>query len=141
MYSLCTRWQKILDRQLVDAQLSNGTEQLTEIYHSGRRRYSIEAIGLSNPLTKNKYTLFILRRLHDSITVDLRNFSTKWKLNRREIEILNHLLADKSNKEIAQALGLSINTIKGYLRFLMRRLGVGSRSGVISCLLTRKVSL
>ena len=50
------------------------------------------------------------------------------------------LIEEKGNKEIAQALGLSLNTIKSYLKIIMRKLGVSSRAGVISCLLRKNDS-
>ncbi|MEP9412359.1 MAG: helix-turn-helix transcriptional regulator [Candidatus Brocadia sp.] len=62
-----------------------------------------------------------------------------WNLNRREREIVELLLHGHCNKEIAKTLGLSLNTIKVYLKLLMGKLGVGTRSGIISILLSGRL--
>jgi DNA-binding CsgD family transcriptional regulator len=56
-------------------------------------------------------------------------------LNKREQEIVRLLLAGSVNKEIADSLGLSLNTIKGYMKLLTRKLGVNNRSGIIAAIL------
>ena len=48
-------------------------------------------------------------------------------LSDRELDVL-HLLADgQTNQEIAQALCVSVNTIKTHLKNIYRKLGVNSR--------------
>jgi DNA-binding NarL/FixJ family response regulator len=59
------------------------------------------------------------------------------KFSKREQDIVYQILADKCNKEIAEALGLSLNTIKVYLKNLMRKISVTSRAGIISFLLLK----
>ena len=54
---------------------------------------------------------------------------------KEEQELIYEILADKGNKEIADTLGLSLNTVKVYLKNLMRKLNVTSRSGIVSFLL------
>jgi len=81
--------------------------------------------------------MFLLERIHpDSINLPL--LLRELKLNQREQEIVRLLLEDRSNKEIAYALGLSLNTVKAYMKLLMRKLGVNTRAGVISYLLTKR---
>ena len=62
----------------------------------------------------------------------------QWQLNNREQELVPLLLEELTNKEIAYRLNLSINTVKLYMKILMRKLGVSSRAGIISSLLTKK---
>jgi DNA-binding NarL/FixJ family response regulator len=49
-------------------------------------------------------------------------------LNEREREILEHVAAGRSNKEIAWRLSLSERTIKSYLTHVYRKLGVNGRA-------------
>ena len=56
----------------------------------------------------------------------------------REQEIVRLLLTGGGNKEIAHRLRLSENTIKGYMKLLMRKLGVNNRAGIIAALLMEK---
>jgi FixJ family two-component response regulator len=47
-------------------------------------------------------------------------------LTEREREVLDHLLAGRTNKETARALGISPRTAEVHRRNLLRKLGVGS---------------
>ncbi len=49
------------------------------------------------------------------------------RLSRREKQIVDALLAGRTNKEIAQQLGVSDQTIKNQLTTLYRKVGVSSR--------------
>lgn len=53
------------------------------------------------------------------------------RLSPRELQIVDHLLEGKSNKEIANALQLSEKTIKHYMTNLMTKLRVKSRLEVV----------
>ncbi len=59
-------------------------------------------------------------------------------LSPREQEIVRMLLAGSSNKEIAGSLGISLNTVKGYMKLLSRKLGVNNRAGIIAAVLAIK---
>lgn len=48
-------------------------------------------------------------------------------LTRREREVLAELVHDKTNKEIAQALGVSVPTVAFHLGNAYRKLGVSTR--------------
>jgi len=52
-------------------------------------------------------------------------------LTAREREILSHLGEAMSNKEIAQAMNLSPETVKSHLQRIYAKLGVGSRAEAI----------
>jgi len=45
-------------------------------------------------------------------------------LTARELEVLQHIVAGKSNKEIASELGLSVNTVSVHRANIMDRLGI-----------------
>ena len=52
-------------------------------------------------------------------------------LTSREIEILNLAAMGLSNKDIAQRLGISLRTVKGYLADLFLKLKVASRTEAV----------
>jgi DNA-binding NarL/FixJ family response regulator len=45
----------------------------------------------------------------------------------RELEVLQLLVAARSNREIAEALGIEVRTVKSYMGRMMRKVGVGNR--------------
>ena len=53
-------------------------------------------------------------------------------LNAREIDILRLLERGLSNKQIARNLGVTINTVKWYLKSIYIKLGVGKRGDSIT---------
>jgi DNA-binding NarL/FixJ family response regulator len=52
-------------------------------------------------------------------------------LTRRELEILEHIVAGESNKEIAGALGLSANTVAVHRANIMEALGVRNTAELV----------
>ena len=61
-----------------------------------------------------------------------------WVLTPRQRDILELLMQGKSNPEIAQALGLSPNTVKVHLVLTFRKLGVSSRTEAVIAGLKRQ---
>ena len=53
-------------------------------------------------------------------------------LSTREVEVLEHLVAGGSNKEIARALAISPNTVKTHLAHLYEKLGVDRRAAAVT---------
>ena len=142
--ALCSKWKGLLDKKNDEQKVNNKGGDYIDIFQSRRRQYAVRRMTLaSNPSHLKKHEkqyLFTLERIcHDNI--NLSRIFRQWNLNHREREIVQLLLADRSNKEIASALGLSINTVKGYMKLLTKKLGVSTRTGIISTLLTGKPSI
>jgi LuxR family maltose regulon positive regulatory protein len=53
-------------------------------------------------------------------------------LSEREVEVLEHIAIGLSNREIAERLYLSLNTIKVHTRNLYGKLGVNSRTQAVA---------
>jgi DNA-binding NarL/FixJ family response regulator len=52
-------------------------------------------------------------------------------LSEREIEVMKLAVSGKSNKDIAEALNISLRTVQAHMRSIFNKLGVGSRSEAI----------
>ena len=138
--SLCSKWRALLDNEASQIGDGNKTVHIIDTLKSARRFYSIKGLILSNDHTPEqimeKRYLFILERMNSN-SDNIPFIARKFKLNKREQEIFHLLMEERSNKEIAQILNLSPNTIKCYIKILMRKLGVSSRAGIITSLLTK----
>ena len=143
--SICSKWKDCLEKGIANPSRSNEGEDsavcFIEIVKSGRRHYTVRGLLLSgHQQTKQENEtvfMFILERISpDKLNLPL--LARQWHLSNREQDMVRLLLEDKCNKEIAHTLGLSLDTVKGYMKLLMRKLGVTSRTGIIACLLTKK---
>lgn len=84
---------------------------------------------ITSPFLAN-LTSRILSRLSDPSIVDKEienEIKEKFSLTGREKEILGLLLKGKSNKEIADLMYVSIETVKTHLQNIYRKLGVKNR--------------
>lgn len=61
-------------------------------------------------------------------------------LSQREVDILKHLVAGRSNREIAGALMLAPDTVKGHVARVLRKLGVHNRVEAVSAYLALDAS-
>ena len=62
--------------------------------------------------------------------------AARFQLTDREIEAVQHLADGLTSKEIAQRMNISPNTVKVFLRLVMLKMGVTTRSGVIGKLMS-----
>jgi len=96
-----------------------------------RREVATNAIRLV--LAGDKYLPAALLRPSSSsgLAEDLRSFdgvASARSLTRRQQEVLRLLSAGRSNKEIAQSLGLAEGTVKIHVSAILKVLGVGNRT-------------
>ena len=139
--SFCNQWKRLFDKACIKTEQKNASIYMLDTFKSDRRIYSVKGLSLSNhkssqDIKGNRY-IFILERMQpDKINLSL--LSRQFNLNQRERDIVRLLIKERGNKEIAEVLGLSLNTIKSYLKILMRKLGVSSRAGIITCLLSKR---
>ena len=104
---------------------------------SGRRQYRCRSFVLeSNVLesTSNKaaarIVCILMERVHQaSFLVSARG--DQFHLTRREKETVRLLSAGLASKEIAARMQISANTVKAFLRAIMVKMGVSSRSGIL----------
>jgi DNA-binding CsgD family transcriptional regulator len=70
-----------------------------------------------------------LRRRLDTMSV-VAVEQTAPGLSQREVEVLRHIALGHLNKEIADALGISINTVLSHRKNITAKLGIRSASGL-----------
>ena len=84
-------------------------------------------IILALSLLLNAFLFYHYWKKKQSKTKDL-----KAKLSKQEQVVLEHLLQDKTNKDIAEALFLSVSTVKTHTHNIYKKLNVQSRDGAKS---------
>jgi len=115
---------------LIDQQSSSESPFVTE-FRSGRRRYFCRAFFVgSNAKEPFQPSLAVLLERSPSEVIPLSQVSERFNLTRREREALGHLLQGLGSKEIANRMNISPNTLKAYLRLIMIKTGVSSRTAI-----------
>jgi DNA-binding NarL/FixJ family response regulator len=74
----------------------------------------------------------VLEALANSPLLRATNYKGMELLSSREQEVIQHVASGMTNREIAQALGLSRHTVKNYLFRIFDKVGVSSRTELIS---------
>jgi len=76
----------------------------------------------------------IMRKILEHLRTPVQEpaeIATAESLTEREMEVLRWAVKGMSNKEIADALSLSVRTVQAHLQNIFNKLGVGSRSEAI----------
>ncbi|WP_067929394.1 response regulator [Alicyclobacillus shizuokensis] len=69
----------------------------------------------------SQVTVLVVRRL-------LREYGEKGEFTPRETDILRWLTTGATNKQLAQALGISVSTVGNYIQRLLKKLGLENRA-------------
>jgi DNA-binding CsgD family transcriptional regulator len=105
---------------------------LVSEFRSGRRRYFCRAFVMdSGSKDPDQASVAVLLERGPSGLIPLSRVSQQFHLTHREEETLRYLLQGLSSKEIANRMDVSSNTVKTFLRLIMIKAGVSSRSAMI----------
>jgi DNA-binding CsgD family transcriptional regulator len=116
---------------LINRQPSSESPFVTE-FRSGRRHYFCRAFLVDSRAKDPAHpSIAVLLERGPSGLVPLSQVSQQFNLTQREREVLEYLLQALSSKEIANRMNISSNTVKAFLRLIMIKTGVSSRSAIV----------
>jgi len=104
---------------------------LVNKFRSGRRRYVCRTFSVDTKGPSHASIAVLLERAPVGL-LSLSPVSEQFKLTRRERNALEHLLQGLSNKEIANRMSVSPNTVKAFLRLIMLKMEVSSRAAIVA---------
>lgn len=94
--------------------------------------YALRTLPLHKPELKNKSCILVLI---EGVTIhrkfDMKVVRKQFGLTRREAEVTFCLTKGLTNKEIANALSLSPETVHDYVKQVMKKLDTSTRAGVV----------
>lgn len=64
--------------------------------------------------------------------VDLEKVKGLFRLSKREADVVEELVSGLTDKEIARQLGISVETVRAYLKSVRAKLGVSTRTAIVS---------
>lgn len=104
-------------------------------YHC--RSFPVESAAVRKPANhKNGSTrpdgfLIVMLERTGNEVVMIAEISARYGLTARERETVEFLLEGFTSKEIAERMKISPNTVKAFIRLVMVKMGVSTRSGII----------
>jgi len=109
-----------------------GELAFVEEFRSGRRHYYCRAVLVGSAAKEAPhYNIAVLLERGPSGLIPMSKITEQCNLTRREREVLEYLLHGMSSREIASRMNLSPSTVKAFLRLIMLKMGVSSRSAII----------
>ena len=122
----------------------NGASQTDfhTMFLSGKRHYLCRAFHFGTPSTASAQgnTALVLERIVQR-RLDTSAIAQQFALTPREQETTELLMLGLSSKEIASRMSISPNTVKAFLRLVMFKMGVTSRSGVVGKILAHAIGV
>jgi DNA-binding CsgD family transcriptional regulator len=107
-----------------------------EVEHSGLH-CSLRAffIGGHREDKKPIHIMVLIERIIEKHDIDFEKARTNFKFTNREMEVLKLLCQGLTNREVSEKLSISEYTVKDYIKKIMGKTGVDSRSKIIASLL------
>jgi DNA-binding CsgD family transcriptional regulator len=116
---------------LVDSQSQESSSFVKE-YKSGRRRYTCRSFRIDcNVRYTPQPSIVVLLERNAAGGLVLEEISKQFDLTQRESETVELLIQGLTSKEIANRMAISPNTVKAFLRLVMVKMGVSTRSGIV----------
>ncbi|HUO36051.1 MAG TPA: response regulator transcription factor [Candidatus Acidoferrum sp.] len=72
------------------------------------------------------------KRIHPQVAARLAEYMSEDALTGREIEVLNHVAAGRRNRDIAEKLFITEETVKVHIKHIMEKLGASDRTQAVS---------
>lgn len=119
---------------------SSHVPKVVSDFQSGRRvyqcrAYKVNALAQGDP----QCSLAIILERGSNRSISIAEISDRFHLSTREREVLPYLLNGSTTKEIALGMAISPNTVKAFLRMIMVKMGVSTRSGIVGKAYTGKM--
>jgi DNA-binding CsgD family transcriptional regulator len=101
---------------------------------SARRTYLCRSFPLNLAFngheSRDPTTVLILERKRNGAST-VEEISKRFGLTRREHETVQLLFQGLTSKEIAERMSISANTVKAFIRLVMIKMNVSTRSGIV----------
>lgn len=95
------------------------------------RSFTVDRRGQGNGSAAHKGLTVVMLERQSNEAVTIAEVSERFGLTAREQETVQFLLEGLTSKEIAERMKISPNTVKAFIRLVMVKMNVSTRSGII----------
>ena len=127
------------DARIIALTMYQGDEDIHQALAAGAATYL-----LKNALTDD--LIRVVREVHAggrpllaNVKARLDERATQPKLTPREIQVLELIAQGKRNKEVAEILGISVDTVPNHMKGIFLKLGVNERTAAVNVALRRGI--
>jgi DNA-binding CsgD family transcriptional regulator len=110
-------------------------------FKSGRRLYFCRVFDVAGVKGTAGAALALLLERSSSELPSMSEVARQFNLSPREGEAVEYLLMGLTSKEIADRMKISVNTVKAFLRLVMVKMKVSTRSGIVGKIVTVKAQV
>jgi len=121
-------------------------------FHSAKRTYLCRSFPLDlagnqkktdhrNGSDQTEGLLIVMLERKSNEAVTIAEITARFGLTAREQETVQFLLEGFTSKEIAQRMKISPNTVKAFIRLVMVKMSVSTRSGIIGKIVGPRIGL
>lgn len=131
IYDLCN----IVRREAAEKRLPSAEKPSCTVLHGKEGLfYSVRAfcMGFQSTDKNPTHIMVLLEKIVEKHLVDYEKIKNKFKLTKRETDVLILICEGLTNKEISAELSICEYTVKDHIKKIMRKMDVGSRSEIIS---------
>ena len=127
------QWARTISSQLIIIilTLNSGPEFLSAAIKSGANGFVIKSAPLTTLMATIKYCIASPKSFCAEGLTEI-NYNNAQALTAREIDVLTKMSMGMSNQEIAQALFISISTVKVHISAIFRKFDVENRVSAIN---------
>ena len=102
-------------------------------FRAGSRAYMCRIHDAQSQIEGIPERVTVLHLARDLSMADaLSQIRTEYRLTVREQQALEGVLLGLTSKEVAERMSISPNTVKAFLRLVMGKMGVASRTGIVA---------
>lgn len=105
-------------------------------FRSGKRTYVCRVFPLKDGTNGSNASMILLLERESSPGRMLSRACKQFNFTERESNVAGCLVDGLTNKEIATQMHISVNTVRTFLRLIMIKMGVTTRSGVVGRLMS-----
>jgi len=130
---------EFLDARFIMLTTSEGDVEIQRALEAGARGYMLKSMPPKELVEAIRQVHAGKKRIPPEIAAHLAEYYSDETLTTREIEVLKQIIGGNRNRDIAERLFISEETVKVHIKHIMQKLGASDRTQAIAIALRRGI--